>query len=150
MKYHVAIDLDLSRDKVIELFMNGENAYHWQEGLESMHVIEGQPGEVGSKTELHFKLGKREITLLETITHKDLPERFDGTYEMDGTWNLVQNRFIELGPDRTRWEGDVEFKFKGFMKVMGWLMPGMFKKQSMKYLTNFKAFAEEGKSVAQS
>jgi hypothetical protein len=33
---------------------------------------------------------------------------------------------------------------------MGFLMPGAFKKQSMKYLRDFKAFAEEGKSVSNS
>jgi hypothetical protein len=35
------------------------------------------------------------------------------------------------------------------MKAMGFLMPNAFKKQSMKYLTDFKNFAENGTSVAQ-
>ncbi len=30
------------------------------------------------------------------------------------------------------------------MKAMGLLMPGVFKKQSMVYLTDFKNFAENG------
>jgi hypothetical protein len=33
------------------------------------------------------------------------------------------------------------------MKLLGVLMPGAFKKQSMEYMNNFKAFVEEGKSV---
>ena len=33
------------------------------------------------------------------------------------------------------------------MKVMGVLMPGMFRKQNLKYLNNFKAFCEDGRDV---
>jgi hypothetical protein len=36
----------------------------------------------------------------------------------------------------------------GFMKVIGFLMPGSFRKQSRQHLEDFKAFAERGKSVA--
>ncbi len=35
-----------------------------------------------------------------------------------------------------------EFNFTGFMKLVAWLMPGMFKKQSLKYQQDFKRFAE--------
>jgi hypothetical protein len=35
-----------------------------------------------------------------------------------------------------------EFQFKGFMKIIGFLFPGAFKKQSLKYLVDFKQFAE--------
>ncbi|MEO2058942.1 MAG: SRPBCC family protein, partial [Mesonia sp.] len=42
-----------------------------------------------------------------------------------------------------------EFQFSSFaMKVMGFLMPGAFKKQSLKYMKDFKAFVEDGKSVS--
>ena len=37
---------------------------------------------------------------------------------------------------------DQEFRFKGFMKIIGLLMPGAFKKQSKKYLEDFKYFVE--------
>jgi hypothetical protein len=33
------------------------------------------------------------------------------------------------------------------MKLIGFLMPGAFKKQSMKYAQDFKNFAEKGFSV---
>ena len=41
-----------------------------------------------------------------------------------------------------RYTTEQEFQFKGFMKIMAFLMPGAFKKQSMQYLKDFKAFAE--------
>ena len=36
-----------------------------------------------------------------------------------------------------------EFQFKGFMKIVAFIMQGAFKKQSLKYMTAFKTFAEK-------
>jgi hypothetical protein len=33
------------------------------------------------------------------------------------------------------------------MRLKGWMMPGAFKKQSLKYLEDFRNFAEKGESV---
>ena len=64
--------------------------------------------------------------------------------------NFIDNRFVVVSENETRWEMDNVFEFAGFMmKVMGTLMPFMFKKQTMTYAQNFKAWAEDGKSVTQ-
>jgi len=34
-------------------------------------------------------------------------------------------------------------KLGGFMKVIGWIMPGSFKKQSFKFMKMFKDLAEQ-------
>ena len=54
----------------------------------------------------------------------------------------VKNKFIKLSDNKTGNITEQEFKFKGFMKLIGFLMPGAFKKQSIKYLEDFKNFAE--------
>ena len=42
-----------------------------------------------------------------------------------------------------------EFQMNSLMmKIFAFLMPGMFKKQSMKYLQALKSFVEDGTSVA--
>jgi len=41
----------------------------------------------------------------------------------------------------------MNFNLADFMKLIGLLMPGAFEKQSVKYMKDFKAFAEEGKSI---
>jgi len=87
-------------------------------------------------------MGKREIEMIETITVRNLPEEFSATYEAKGVFNIVTNRFLPAGPDKTRYVTDHEFQFKGFMKIMAFLMPGAFKKQSLKYIKAFKEFAE--------
>ena len=147
MQYTVSIDIDLPRDRVIELFDNPENLYKWQTGLLSFEPIEGEPGQPGAKSKMVFKMGKREIEMVETITKRELPEAFDGTYDAKGVYNVVKNRFTELGPDKTRWDSDQEFQFGGIMRMIAFIMPGAFKKQSLKYMQDFKAFAEDGVDV---
>lgn len=142
MKYSVSITIDKPVDEVIALFDNVENMKKWMDGLESYKPISGTAGEVGAKSRMEFKMGKREIKMVETITAKNLPEEFTATYEAKGVFNIVKNSFEPLPGNKTKYSTEQEFQFKGFMKLIGLLMPGAFKKQSMKYLKDFKAFAE--------
>ena len=149
MKYTVSIDLELPRDKVVALFDDPQNMPRWQEGLVLFEPLEGTPGQPGARSRLVFQMGRRRVEMIETITERRLPELFSGTYDAKGVHNIVCNRFIELGADRTRWESENEFRFQGFMRIIGALMKGAFPKQSLKYLQDFKAFAEQGKDVRQ-
>ena len=142
MKYSVSITIDKPVNEVVALFDNVDNMKKWMNVLESFEPLDGTPGEVGAKSRLRFKMGKREIEMIETITAKNLPEEFTGTYEAKGVFNIVRNSFEPLPGNKTKYTTEQEFQFKGFMKLMGLLMPGAFKKQSMKYLQDFKAFAE--------
>lgn len=143
MKYSSEIEINLPVKKVVELFDNPDNLKHWQPGLQSFQHLSGTPGEPGAKSKLHFKMGKRDIEMIETITVRNLPEEFSGTYEAKGVWNEVKNHFIPLDENRTLYRCENEFQFSGFMKIIGFLMPGAFKKESMKYLVQFKEFAEK-------
>lgn len=143
MKYTLEIEIDHTRERVIELFDSVENLPRWQAGLLSFEPIEGEPGQVGAKSRMKFKMGKRTMEIVETITVRELPERFDGTYEAPGMWNLVENEFHELPGGRTKWVSHNTFKGESFMmKVMLKLMPGAFRKQTLKYMQAFKEFAE--------
>ena len=143
MKYTVEIEIDKPLDEVVKLFDNTDNLYKWMDGFQSMEHISGEPGQPGAKSKMQFKMGKRDIEMIETITEKNLPEEFTGTYEAKGVFNIVKNKFEALPEKRTRYITEQEFKFSGFMKIIGATMPGSFKKESMKYLQNFKEFAEK-------
>lgn len=148
LDYTTTIVIDLPRDKMIALFDDVDNLPKWQRGLKSFEPLEGSPGMPGAKSRLTYQMGKREMVMIETITKRELPDAFDGTYEIEGVHNIVENRFSELGPDRTLWESHNIFQFASLpMKLMGWLMPGMFRRQSQKYAEDFKAFAERGVDV---
>jgi hypothetical protein len=148
MKYELEIEINLPRKDVVTLFENPDNMPKWQPGFVSMEHLEGEPGKTGAKSKLLYKMGKREIEMIETITHSHLPEEFHGTYDAKGVHNKIWNYFTEKDEETTIWKSVNEFQFQGFMKLMGWLMPSAFKKQSLKYMKDFKAFAEsEGREM---
>ncbi len=149
MKYTQKITIDLPREEVIEKFSNPEDFRHWQRGFVYFKTLSGDFGKAGSTNKLKYKMGKREVEMTETILRNDLPEEMESTYEARGVYNIQLNRFRKTDENTTEWISESEFKFSGFMKIMGWAMPGAFKKQSRQFMEDFKAFAEEGKSVAE-
>lgn len=142
MKYTVDIIIDKPIDEVIALFDNADNMKKWMEGLQSFEHLSGTPGHPGATSKLVFNTGGRRMEMIETITVRDLPREFSGTYDVKGVHNIVKNFFESVNEHQTRYATEQEFQFKGFMKILGWIMPGAFKKQSMKYLKDFKRFAE--------
>lgn len=142
MKYTTTVEINCPRVRVTELFTNPDHYKVWQESLVSQERLEGEPGQVGTKTRLLHKMGKREVEMLETVTHRDLPDVFVATYEAKGVWNEADNRFVELEGGRTSWQMGTEFRCKGIMWVMTTLMPSMFKKQTQATMEAFKVFVE--------
>ena len=142
MKYTAEIEINKPIGTVIELFDNPDNMYKWMKGLQSFEHVSGTAGKPGAKSRLKFKMGKRDIEMVETILVRNLPDEFTGTYEVKGVYNIVKNQFQKIDAHKTRYITEQEFQFKGFMKCIAFLMPGAFKKESMKHLVNFKKFAE--------
>lgn len=142
MQYTNEIEIDLPLEKVISLFDDSDNMHKWQPDLVSFEHISGEPGKDCAKSRLKYKMGKREIEMIETITKNNLPVQFDGTYETKGVYNKISNRFIAINGNKTKWISNNIFQFSGFMKIIGFLMPGSFSKQSFKYMEQFKEFAE--------
>jgi hypothetical protein len=148
MKYENSIVIQLPVVRVIELFDNPDNMKYWQKGLQSFEHVSGTPGQPGAVSKLVYKMGNRMVEMKETITERDLPKTFAGIYEAKNVWNYVNNSFIDNGDNTTTYISATEFKFSGLMmKSIAILMPGAFKKQSQKYLEDFKAFAESQPSV---
>jgi hypothetical protein len=146
--YTVEITINLPRDRVIELFESRDNLYAWQTGLVSFEHVSGEPGHPGAKSKLVYVNGKQRFELMETITKRDLPLEYNATFESDIGINTIQNRFVPLGPERTKWVSTVQYEFTGFvLKMMGFLVPGIFRKENLKFMNQFKAFCEEGADV---
>jgi hypothetical protein len=136
------VDIARPVETVITLFDNPDNMKHWQPGLLSFEHLSGDPGTPGARSKLHYKMGKREIEMIETIISRNLPSDFSGTYEANGVKNIVKNEFVPIDEGNTRYTTYQEFQFSGFMKLMGWFMPGAFKKQSQKYMEQFRDYVE--------
>lgn len=142
MKYTAEIEINKPIGEVIALFDNPDNLFKWMEGLQSFEHISGTAGQPGATSKLIYKMGKRDVEMIETIITRNLPDEFTGSYEAKGVFNIVKNKFQKNGENKTVYITEQEFQFKGLMKCIAVLMPGAFKKQSMKYLTAFKKFAE--------
>lgn len=142
MKFTLEMDIDLPRARVIELFDNPGNMKEWQPGLVSFEHRSGQRGRPGAQSKLVYRMGQKQLEVIETVTSRNLPDEFSGTYESDVMWSRVENRFIELDENRTRWVVGSEIRPEGFFKMIAFMMPGAFKKQTLHFMRGFKEFAE--------
>lgn len=144
MKFTCSVEIDLPIEKVVVLFDNPKNLIEWQDGFVAIEPISGTPGEPGSKSKMIYMIGDREMEIIETIKVNNLPKEKTGIYEHVHMVNTMTTRFIELAPNKTKYEAEIEYtQFNGFVpKLMAFLMPGVFKKQTQKWLNQFKAFAE--------
>ena len=150
MKYTTEITIELPRGEVIKKMDKVDNMRHWQRGLVSVEHISGTPTAFGAKIKLNYLFGKRKMELIETVTKNNFPDEFHATYNTKGMHNIQKNFFKETVQGYTRWISESEFLPTNFaMRAMTFLMPRTFKKQSLRYMTDFKDFAEKGTSVHQ-
>ena len=146
MNYELEIEIEKSRDHVAELFGDPANLAFWQPGFQSIEEIGEKEGQLQSRL-LYVNRG-RDVVMIETVISDNLPDEFSAQYEADGMVMTVRNYFHEAGPEKTRWVSENEASVSGFMmRLVTILMPGCFKKESWKFMENFKAFAETGADV---
>ena len=142
MNYTLELQIKQPIDVVGELIGDPGLRQSWQPDLLGIEPVEGEPGKQGSTALLKYRMGKAVLEMKETIVENRLPHQFASTYEADKVWNLVVNDFEETAAGRTKWTFTSEFRCRGLLKAMAFFMPGMFRKQSLKYMKQFKDFAE--------
>jgi hypothetical protein len=158
MKYTVSIEIALPREKVVELLTDPAHLPNWLRGLVLHEPLSGEHGQLGTKSRVVLQMDQRKFEGIETITRRepaDLREirstsvvHFDREIVGEGMWSAARERLTEAGPGTTLWESENEYRFSGFlMKLVGLVMPGAFRKQSLQHMQDFKAFAEQGKDV---
>ncbi|MBL0340161.1 MAG: SRPBCC family protein [Bacteroidetes bacterium] len=143
MKYTTQIVIKSPIATVVNLFDNPDNLKKWMKGLESFEHLNGVQGQPGAKSKLTFVIGKRKMEMIETITVRNLPQEFSGTYEANGVFNKISNKFIPISENSTQYISENDVQFSGVMKLFGWMMQGAFKKQTRTFLNDFKNFAEK-------
>lgn len=143
MKFHLETIVDISFDRLIELFENPDNLHKWQPNVISFKRLSGEIGQEGATSELYYDMVVKKITMKETIIKRDLPDLFVLRYDADGVSNLVTNNFKELPNGRTRWIMHNHFQFAGIMKYAAMPLKGVFKKQTELTMERFKQFAEQ-------
>ena len=61
MKYSSELDIELPRQRVIELFDDPENLPKWQPGLRSFELVDGEEGQPGAKSRLVYDMDGRRV-----------------------------------------------------------------------------------------
>lgn len=149
MKYAFDIVIEAPLDICAKMFNSTENMKHWQQGLSSVEHISGIPGEFAAKMKIYFKIGKRHLSLIETITHTNPPYELHVDYAAENIDHHQENYFTAISGNQTKWTCVNEFVPLNFkMHLMLWLMPRTFKKQTLQYTKDFKNFVENGTSLA--
>ena len=158
MKYTVSIEIALPRERVAQLLADPAHMSKWLRGLVLHEPISGAHGQLGTTSRVVMQAGKQKMECTETITRRepvdlhDIPEgsvvHFEREIEGGGMWNAVRDRLTEAGPETTLWQCENEFRFSSMpMRLVGLVMPGAFRKQSLRHMRDFKAFAEQGEDV---
>jgi hypothetical protein len=158
MKYTVSMEIVLPRDRVAQLLADPAHLPKWLRGLVLHEPLNGVHGQVGTKSRVVMQMGQQKMECIETITRRE-PVGLQGItgegvvhFEREivgmGMWSAVGDRLTDTGPETTLWVSESEYRFDGLlMRLMGLLMPGAFRKQSLQHMQDFKAFAEQGKDV---
>ena len=147
MKYSLTNTIHKPLEEVVEKFKDEEGLKHWMEGFQKVVRVSGDPHSAGAKSEFHFLYKNKEMVIKETILESDLPKKIKFAYESSMGNNEVEMQFERLSDNSVKQINHTHFHLKGFMKVMGFLFKGMFKKQSLKYMDGFKNYVETGASV---
>ncbi|MGE5356149.1 MAG: SRPBCC family protein [Deltaproteobacteria bacterium] len=145
MKYSIDITINRPINEVIETFKNPDEMKNWMKGLVSFEPLDDNFGNPGSKSLLVFQSGKRKLKMMETVLVNNLPHEFTASYKAKNVFNIVGNSFEEIGPEKTKYITNQEFKFTGLMKIAYFFMKPAFKKQSYKFLHDFKEYVEKNK-----
>ncbi len=147
MQFQHEMEINVPRERVIELFLDPDSLAKWQPGFLRFEHISGKEREVGAKARQVYKQGNRESEFIETITVRNYPEEFSATYEAGSVWNLIENYFTEIDDNRTKWVLKSDFRSTNFfMKLFAFLMPGMIKNQSFDWMNKFREFVEKSSS----
>ena len=144
MKFTLELPIAKSQVEVWKAFDDPENTKIWQPTLIKFETIIGIQGQPGAVSKLTYTEGKREFILMEKVTFRAEPDRFDGVYENDFADNSVKNTFLATGENETLWNMEVEFKFKTLlMKIVGPFAKKNFVKRTEKDMERFKVFVEK-------
>lgn len=143
MKYTVSNTINKPLDEVITKFKDPEGAKHWMEGLQKIERISGAPLEVGAKSDFYYLFKNKEMKISETILEQNLPKQVKFAYQSPMGYNEVELLFEPITENSVKQTSHNFFQLKGFMKLISFMMKGMFKKQSLKYLNAFKNYVEQ-------
>lgn len=142
MKHKTEILIDADRATVWRMFDDPHNMTKWQPTLKSFAHKTGTPGQPDAVSELVYDENGRQLVMIETITARREPEFLGGSYESNWGTVVIFNLFEESDNGKTRWTSNMNYQFKGFMKVMAFFMRKSICNRSDRDMNRFKLLVE--------
>ncbi|MDG1334140.1 MAG: SRPBCC family protein [Crocinitomicaceae bacterium] len=148
MKYTCSLEINLSLRKTAQLWNDETHFSEWQDGFQSIELISGTKDAVGAKSRILFD-GKQRMELIETVLISKLPNEKKASYEHIHMSNTQHTEFKVINPNTTLFTSTVEYtQFNKLMiRIFAKLFPKVFKKQSERWMEQFKRFAENYQEV---
>ena len=144
MQFHLTLTIDRPRDEVWRAFDNRDNLRKWQTSLATLQPLNGTPGQVGATARMVYEEGGHRLELLETVTARRESEEFAGEYDGAHARNTLVHRFTPLEKERTRWDVEAAFQFKGAAKFLAPMYRGRIEQRLRAETERFKALLEAG------
>jgi carbon monoxide dehydrogenase subunit G len=143
MKTTHEITINLPRPRVLDLIMDPANFPKWQPGVKAFQLLSGAQGQPGARAKVVIESHGLKLDMVETIVERRLPDVYTLRYEGKGVKNIVENRFYEDGPDRTRWVLTNTVEVGLMMAMAAPVINEIIGKQNHDSMKAFKAFAEQ-------
>lgn len=143
MKYTCTIEINLPLRRTAELWNDETHFSQWQDDFLSIELISGKKDAVGAKSRILFD-GKQKMELIETIITSNLPREKKASYDHIHMSNTQHTEFKAINSNTTLFTSTVEYtQFNKLMiRIFAKLFPKVFKKQSERWMSQFKTFAE--------
>jgi hypothetical protein len=146
LKY--SLILNAPRERAWRAFENTDNLRRWQSTLVSYEQLTGTPGEPGATARLTYDEAGRRIELKKTVNTRREPEESQATYDSVHGSKSLQNRFIAIDDERTRWDLEAVLTLKGAARLMASLLRGTLEQRLRTDADRFKALLEAGELEA--
>lgn len=142
MKLKTEILIDADRATVWRIFDDPDSMMKWQPTLKSSTHKSGTPGQVDAVAELVYDEDGREVVMTETITARREPSFLGGIYESKWATVVIFHHFEETDDGKTRWVGNTNYLFKGFMKVLALFLRNSISSRIETDMNRFKLLVE--------
>ena len=145
MKFKCSIEINKSRDEVVEYFINPQYLGEYQDGFIHKKLIRGKASQKHTVSKMYYKHGKIDMEIRETIIENNLPESLIGFYHHKHMDNYMRCKFTWLDNNKTLYESEIDYiRINWIMpRLMAILFPSMYRKQVEKWMRQFKEFVEK-------
>lgn len=142
MQFELSLDIAAPPDEVWRIFDDPANLRLWQPTLATYEAISGEPGWPGAVSLLVYHAGGRTTEMKETIVARDEGRHRSGHYESAWADNDMACTFEALPDGGTRWRALVEYRFKGWVKLVAPLLRSGLRKRLEDDMLRFRSLVE--------